>query len=69
MSHRTSSQVRAPLAGINFADVPTLRRWIAVLWREFRKNDYGQYRPERHYMRGPGPKWRERYGKSETTGS
>jgi hypothetical protein len=19
------------------------------------------YRPERHYMRGPGPKWREKY--------
>ncbi len=21
------------------------------------------YRPERHYMRGPGPKWRERHGR------
>jgi hypothetical protein len=20
-----------------------------------------RYRPERHYMRGPGPKWRERH--------
>ena len=20
------------------------------------------YHPERHYMRGPGPKWRARYG-------
>ena len=20
------------------------------------------YRPERHYMRGPGPKWREKHG-------
>jgi hypothetical protein len=20
-----------------------------------------KYRPERHYMRGPGPKWREKY--------
>ncbi|MFO1111363.1 MAG: hypothetical protein U1E61_19500 [Bradyrhizobium sp.] len=20
------------------------------------------YRPERHYMRGPGPKWRARHG-------
>jgi hypothetical protein len=20
------------------------------------------YRPERHYMRGPGPKWFEKYG-------
>jgi hypothetical protein len=23
-----------------------------------------EYRPERHYMRGPGPKWRERHGAS-----
>jgi len=22
----------------------------------------GIYRPERHYMRGPGPKWRAKYG-------
>ena len=21
----------------------------------------GTYRPERHYMRGPGPKWREKH--------
>jgi hypothetical protein len=23
-----------------------------------------QYRPEVHYMRGPGPKWREKHGQS-----
>jgi hypothetical protein len=23
---------------------------------------FPSYRPERHYMRGPGPKWRERHG-------
>jgi hypothetical protein len=22
------------------------------------------YRPERHYMRGPGPKWRAKHGQS-----
>jgi hypothetical protein len=22
----------------------------------------GVYRPERHYMRGPGPKWHAKYG-------
>jgi len=22
-----------------------------------------RYRPEQHYMRGPGPKWFERHGK------
>jgi hypothetical protein len=23
---------------------------------------FPSYRPERHYMRGPGPKWREHHG-------
>ena len=23
----------------------------------------GGYRPEKHYMRGPGPKWREKHPK------
>ena len=23
---------------------------------------YSRYRPERHYMRGPGPKWRQKQG-------
>jgi hypothetical protein len=28
-----------------------------------------QYRPEAHYMRGPGPKWREKHGRnSEAAG-
>lgn len=25
------------------------------------KDAFDSYRPERHYMRGPGPKWREKY--------
>lgn len=24
-----------------------------------------QYRPEAHYMRGPGPKWREKHGRNQ----
>jgi hypothetical protein len=24
------------------------------------------YRPERHYMRGPGPKWHEKYDRAPT---
>jgi hypothetical protein len=33
---------------------------IAVLWRKLTRNLAAGYRPERHYMRGPGPKWHER---------
>jgi len=35
-------------------------RW----WRGFVKDLFRPYRPERHYMRGPGPKWREKHGVS-----
>jgi hypothetical protein len=27
----------------------------------FRSRPIRKYRPERHYMRGPGPKWREKH--------
>ena len=26
---------------------------------------FPSYRPERHYMRGPGPRWREKNGNME----
>jgi hypothetical protein len=31
-----------------------------ALWRKLTRNLYAGYRPERHYMRGPGPKWHAR---------
>jgi hypothetical protein len=45
------------------ATYPTLARaWTAFknTWRLTAGS--GRYRPEAHYMRGPGPKWREKYG-------
>jgi hypothetical protein len=32
---------------------------LATFLHPFR--DVRKYRPERHYMRGPGPKWREKH--------
>jgi hypothetical protein len=32
---------------------------LATFLNPFR--DVRKYRPERHYMRGPGPKWREKH--------
>jgi hypothetical protein len=32
---------------------------FAALWRRF-ANLGASYRPEQHYMRGPGPKWHAR---------
>ena len=32
-------------------------------WRWLRTSLFDSYRPELHYMRGPGPKWREKHGR------
>jgi len=40
-------------------------RTIALdLLTAFWRGSVGQYRPEVHYMRGPGPKWREKHGRN-----
>ena len=31
-------------------------------WRRLVHELLAPYRPELHYMRGPGPKWREKHG-------
>jgi hypothetical protein len=35
---------------------------LAGLRRKFVKDLFDPYRPELHYMRGRGPKWREKHG-------
>jgi hypothetical protein len=35
---------------------------IKVFWREFVAKAFHPYRPELHYMRGPGPAWHAKYG-------
>jgi len=32
-------------------------------WRWLSTSLFDSYRPELHYMRGPGPKWREKHGR------
>ncbi len=41
-----------------------LFRVLARRWRAQAGHLSDPYRPERHYMRGPGPKWREKHGVS-----
>jgi len=38
--------------------------WAKVFasWQALTKALFDDYQPELHYMRGPGPKWREKYG-------
>jgi hypothetical protein len=37
-------------------------RGLAGIWRKLVKELFDSYHPELHYMRGPGPKWREKHG-------
>ena len=34
---------------------------LARFWHSLRKDLFDPYRPERHYMRGPGPKWHAKH--------
>jgi hypothetical protein len=34
---------------------------LADSWRRLRQRIFDPYRPELHYMRGPGPKWRDKH--------
>jgi hypothetical protein len=44
----------------HFADVVPAQGFAA--WQALTKALFDDYRPELHYMRGPGPKWHEKYG-------
>ena len=35
---------------------------FAAVWHELTRDGL-RYRPERHYMRGPGPAWRAKHGR------
>jgi hypothetical protein len=43
-----------------------IHHMFADAWRTLRRDLFGSYRPERHYMRGPGPKWREKHSRPAT---
>ncbi|NWG24421.1 MAG: hypothetical protein HXY30_08415 [Pseudorhodoplanes sp.] len=49
--------------GTRHRGAPRLLAALGSIFREFRRTLFDSYRPERHYMRGPGPKWRERHGR------
>jgi hypothetical protein len=67
---RVASNRWAPSAGqVTPVDRPPIFLAIAQAFRELRKGFLGTYRPELHYMRGPGPKWLEKHGAPRTTRS
>ena len=44
---------------------PSVRGAFIAVWRTLAHELSDRYRPELHYMRGPGPKWREKHGVAE----
>jgi len=40
---------------------PSFRRTASALWHSLAKDLFDPYRPELHYMRGPGPRWRAKH--------
>ena len=46
---------------------PTIGKAVADLWRTVTSDLFDTYHPERHYMRGPGPKWRAKHAQPAVT--
>lgn len=44
------------------SSLASLFRIVAQRWHVQVAHLFQPYRPELHYMRGPGPKWREKHG-------
>jgi len=67
---RVASNRWVPSAGwVHPAAAPPIFSGLVEAWRELRKGLLDTYRPELHYMRGPGPKWHEKHGATQTTRS
>lgn len=48
---------------------PGLCGTMAAMWRAISAGLFNSYRPEKHYMRGPGPKWHARHAQDELPGA
>ena len=47
---------------------PSIGKAVADLWHTVTTELFGTYRPEQHYMRGPGPKWRAKHASNAVDG-
>ena len=48
-------------SSVSALKAPGLAATLVGMVRDMTRDLSGSYRPERHYMRGPGPKWREKH--------
>jgi len=40
----------------------SIRNFLTAFWHKLARDAARSYRPEMHYMRGPGPAWRAKHG-------
>jgi hypothetical protein len=59
MATMISTTLSAPVLHRSGQDSST---GFMAFWRAFVAKAFDPYRPELHYMRGPGPAWRAKYG-------
>jgi hypothetical protein len=60
MATITSAPLPAPVR--DRAGHPAAALGLKAAWQRFCVTAFHPYRPELHYMRGPGPAWRAKYG-------
>ena len=54
-------------AGSSRGRQPGLVHELRKFWRELADAVFNPYRPELHYMRGPGPAWRAKHAVTPTS--
>jgi hypothetical protein len=59
MTTITSESLSAPAASRGERSRPSGE--FRTFWRQFFTRAFDPYRPELHYMRGPGPAWRAKH--------
>jgi hypothetical protein len=60
---RAIASISGSAAGLFARPLVRIGPWFGAFWRELTRDSAGSpYRPERHYMRGPGPAWRAKHG-------
>ena len=60
MATLTSISLSAPAIGCDAQS--SVLADIKASWQRLFTKVFNPYRPELHYMRGPGPAWRAKYG-------
>ena len=54
--------VRVPQMWVfNLSLTRSIFEWSLGCWRGFGAAIFDPYRPEQHYMRGPGPRWHKKF--------